>query len=88
MIMIMMTVTAMMVMGENLKFLYFIIFQTLFGVGVVGWPNGITIDFQEERIFFADAKLDYIASADLDGSNMRKIISNSVCILLQKILVC
>lgn len=52
-------------------------FTTLFGAGVVGWPNGITIDFQEERIYFADAKLDYIASADLDGHNLRKIISNS-----------
>ncbi|XP_071524036.1 sortilin-related receptor-like isoform X2 [Panulirus ornatus] len=51
--------------------------MTLFGVGVVGWPNGITVDFQTERIFFADAKLDYIASADLDGQHMRKIISNS-----------
>ncbi|XP_042228900.1 sortilin-related receptor-like isoform X2 [Homarus americanus] len=50
---------------------------TLFGIGTVGWPNGITIDFQSERIFFADAKLDYIASADLDGRYMRKIISNS-----------
>lgn len=51
----------------------------------MGWPNGITIDFQEERIFFADAKLDYIASADLDGRNMRKIISNSVSIFFQKL---
>ncbi|KAK7076324.1 Sortilin-related receptor [Halocaridina rubra] len=49
----------------------------LFGANVVGWPNGITIDFQTDRIFFADAKLDYIASAELDGKNMRKIIDNS-----------
>ncbi|KAK8747660.1 hypothetical protein OTU49_016520, partial [Cherax quadricarinatus] len=49
----------------------------LFGAGTVGWPNGITIDFQTERIFFADARLDYIASADLDGRHMRKIITNS-----------
>ncbi|XP_037803738.1 sortilin-related receptor-like isoform X3 [Penaeus monodon] len=51
--------------------------KVLFDHTVVGWPNGITIDFQTERIFFADAKLDYIASADLDGQSMRKIISDS-----------
>lgn len=49
----------------------------LFGASIVGWPNGITIDFETDRIFFADAKLDYIASADLDGKNMKKIIVNS-----------
>ncbi|ROT66468.1 hypothetical protein C7M84_015499 [Penaeus vannamei] len=51
--------------------------KVLFDHTVVGWPNGITIDFQTERIFFADAKLDYIASADLDGQSIRKIISDS-----------
>ncbi|MCL4122654.1 UNVERIFIED_CONTAM: hypothetical protein GTU68_028010, partial [Idotea baltica] len=51
--------------------------QILFGKGQVGWPNGITIDFQTERIFWADAKFDYIASSDLDGKGFRKVISDS-----------
>ncbi|KAK2708068.1 hypothetical protein QYM36_015679, partial [Artemia franciscana] len=42
-------------------------------IGEVGWPNGITVDYQIERIYWADAKLDFIASADLDGSKMKKI---------------
>ncbi|XP_045625309.2 sortilin-related receptor isoform X2 [Procambarus clarkii] len=52
-------------------------FTVLFGVSTVGWPNGIAIDFQTDRIFFADARRDYIASADLDGRNMKTIISHS-----------
>lgn len=52
--------------------------KILFGKSVVGWPNGITVDFETEKIFWADAKLDYIASSDLDGKNLNKIISESV----------
>ncbi|XP_076042677.1 sortilin-related receptor-like [Oratosquilla oratoria] len=55
--------------GSNLK--------VLFGVGTVRWPNGITIDFQTDRIFWVDADRDYIASADMDGKNMKTIYSQS-----------
>ncbi|KAL1115241.1 hypothetical protein AAG570_007272, partial [Ranatra chinensis] len=41
----------------------------------LGWPNGLTIDFPSDRIFWADAKNDYIAVADLDGNN-RKVLMN------------
>lgn len=40
-----------------------------------GWPNALAIDAYAERLFFGDAKLDYIAMADLDGKNMRKILT-------------
>ena len=33
------------------------------------WPNGLTIDHVEDRIYWVDASLHYIHSADLDGSN-------------------
>ncbi len=37
----------------------------------VKWPNGITLDLVLDRIFWVDAKLNLIGSADLDGANTR-----------------
>jgi hypothetical protein len=46
----------------------------------VEWPNGVTIDHIAERIYWVDAREDYIASADLDGHRFNKVIANSVSI--------
>lgn len=35
----------------------------------ITWPNGLTLDFVNDRIYWADAREDYIAFASLDGSN-------------------
>ena len=40
----------------------------------VAWPNGITIDFHEQKLYWADAKLDKIEIMSLDGSNRRVIL--------------
>ncbi|XP_043197932.1 sortilin-related receptor-like, partial [Amphibalanus amphitrite] len=45
------------------------------GRGQVVWPNGVCIDYSTDRLYWVDANLDYIASADLDGSN-RKILQD------------
>lgn len=37
----------------------------------VQWPNGIAIDLVADRIFWVDAKLNVISSANLDGSERR-----------------
>jgi len=58
--------------GSNVK--------RLFKKPLVVWPNGVTIDHIAERIYWVDAREDYIASADLDGQRFHKIISNSVSI--------
>ncbi|XP_077997838.1 low-density lipoprotein receptor-related protein 2-like [Glandiceps talaboti] len=39
----------------------------------VGWPNGLTIDFTTDRLYWADAHFDYIAFADLDGNNRHEV---------------
>ena len=57
--------------GQNVK--------RLFTKPDVEWPNGITIDHIAERIYWVDARLDYIASSDLEGRNFKKIISHEVC---------
>ncbi|CAB3366798.1 Hypothetical predicted protein [Cloeon dipterum] len=49
----------------------------LFTNNVVHWPNGITIDYTYERIYWVDAKLDYIGSSDLEGKKFRKVLTNS-----------
>lgn len=51
--------------------------EKLIGSPIVQWPNGVTIDFFADRIFWVDAKSDYIASADLDGKNIKKILEGT-----------
>ncbi|XP_065212523.1 low-density lipoprotein receptor-related protein 2 isoform X2 [Planococcus citri] len=41
----------------------------------IAWPNGLTIDYFADRIYWADAHLDYIASADLEGRHKHIVIS-------------
>ncbi|KAK6642297.1 hypothetical protein RUM44_014020 [Polyplax serrata] len=48
--------------------------RRLFTKPVVVWPNGITIDHIAERIYWVDAQQDYIASSDLDGKRLKKVI--------------
>ena len=49
--------------------------QTLINSSI-GWPNGIAIDFEYQRLYWADAKLDKIEQVNLDGTD-RKIIVDS-----------
>ena len=35
----------------------------------ITWPNGLTLDFINDRIYWADAREDYIQFASLDGTN-------------------
>lgn len=41
------------------------------------WPNALTFDYFTDRIYWADAHLDYIAFADLDGKNRHEVISGA-----------
>ena len=40
------------------------------------WPNDVTLDLVKRRIYWVDAKLKLIESADMDGANRRIIISS------------
>ena len=44
----------------------------------VAWPKGITIDFQEQKLYWVDAKLEKIEIMNLDGSNRRVILANKL----------
>lgn len=44
----------------------------------IGWPNGITIDYIERRIYWGDAKTDKIETANLDGTGRRTLVSENL----------
>lgn len=37
------------------------------------WPNGITIDYPTETLYWVDAKIHVIESAHVDGTKRRKV---------------
>lgn len=41
----------------------------------MGWPNGLAIDFQLERIYWNDAKGDAIGSSDFNGENRVRLLT-------------
>lgn len=47
------------------------------GTRNVYWPNGITIDHRSMRIYWTDAHLDRISSANLDGSDIKQLIQGT-----------
>ncbi|XP_052861860.1 sortilin-related receptor-like [Anopheles cruzii] len=48
--------------------------RELFTKPDVAWPNGVTIDYMAERLYWVDASKDYIASSDLEGKNFHKVL--------------
>ena len=44
----------------------------------IKWPNGLAIDYVTLRIYWADAKLDYIAHSTIQGNDIRLLISENV----------
>ena len=42
------------------------------------WPNGLTIDYPTNIIYFADAKLDYIHRCNYDGSDRTYVLASAL----------
>ncbi|XP_053206741.1 low-density lipoprotein receptor-related protein 4-like [Panonychus citri] len=42
----------------------------------LGWPNGITVDYEVDQIYWVDAQLDRIEASDFEGSSRRTIIKD------------
>lgn len=40
-----------------------------------GWPNALAISYETSELFWADAREDYIAVADLEGRRPRVVLS-------------
>lgn len=45
---------------------------------LLGWPNGLSIDYQTDRIYWCDALLDHLQHAKLDGTDVQTISSASI----------
>ncbi|XP_022692321.1 low-density lipoprotein receptor-related protein 2-like isoform X2 [Varroa jacobsoni] len=39
----------------------------------LGWPNGLAIDFENDRLYWCDALLDHIQHSNLDGSDVQTV---------------
>lgn len=44
----------------------------------LGWPNGVTLDIDNFRIYWCDAKLDKIEYAKMDGTERRELTNTDV----------
>ncbi|KAA0708058.1 Low-density lipoprotein receptor-related protein 1 [Triplophysa tibetana] len=44
----------------------------------ITWPNGLTLDFINDRIYWADAREDYIEFSSLDGSNRHRVLTQDI----------
>ena len=42
------------------------------------WPNGLCIDYEEDKLYWVDAKLDKIVVMDMDGNNQRILLSKNL----------
>ena len=45
------------------------------------WPNGLTMDYVNDKLYWVDAKHHIIESANLDGSARKAVISQGTQIL-------
>ena len=41
------------------------------------WPNGLALDIPNQRVYFADSKLDFIDFCNYDGSGRQQVIANN-----------
>lgn len=44
----------------------------------LGWPNGLSIDFKADRVYWCDALLDHVQHANLDGTDMKTVNSRLI----------
>lgn len=44
----------------------------------LGWPNGLSVDFEQDRLYWCDALLDHVQHSNLDGTDVRTVISRLI----------
>ena len=52
--------------------------QTIIVYKFITWPNGLTLDYQNKKIYWVDAKHNYIASVDYYGNNRQMTYTQAV----------
>ena len=43
-------------------------------IGGESWPNGITLDFEAERLYWIDARSDSVNTVNYNGSDLRVVL--------------
>lgn len=51
-------------------------------VNEIFWPNGLTIDYMDSKIYWADAKHHVIERATFDGRDRKRVSSSLLTYLL------
>lgn len=51
---------------------------TVFKNLTLGWPNGLSIDFDENRLYWCDALLDHVQHSNLDGTEVKTVNSRLI----------
>lgn len=44
----------------------------------LGWPNGLSVDFVEDRLYWCDALLDHVQHSNLDGTDVKTVNSRLI----------
>lgn len=44
----------------------------------LGWPNGLSIDFETDRLYWCDALLDHVQHSNLDGTDIKTVNSRLI----------
>lgn len=44
----------------------------------LGWPNGLSVDFEKDRLYWCDALLDHIQHSNLEGTDVKTINSRLI----------
>ena len=47
-------------------------------INYLGWPNGLSMDYDQDRLYWCDALLDHIQHANLDGTDVKTISSSMI----------
>lgn len=51
---------------------------TVFKNLTLGWPNGLSIDFEQDRLYWCDALLDHVQHSNLDGTDVKTVNSRLI----------
>lgn len=44
----------------------------------LGWPNGLSVDFETDRLYWCDALLDHVQHSNLEGTDVRTVSSRLI----------
>lgn len=51
---------------------------TVFKNLTLGWPNGLSVDFDQDKLYWCDALLDHVQHSNLDGTDVRTVNSRLI----------